>query len=417
MSIIWQDVEYLKAVKVLRIARLGKISRIARLQNKVDEIENDIRGKAIEKDDEGHIYQYNSATLFSLGWTYNLGGTVIAMPEIWVQTLVFLIIQTLLASITCPDYCDSSSNAFDPIEGECDYCITTIEPDYSLMFLGLAAFLLGIFAQMLFDRWWQTRLLIEKLFAEIRDTCVITVSIITGKDNHSRNVRHDLVRWAILGAYLVEKEIDGKDNFREAVQMKYLKEREWDEIEKCENKNTYHLPYQWGFDTVLRLNESPLCTNKSLVHDLALSFNQQRKMCTDILMYLNTPMPYIYIHLMTLICKVDLLFTSIACGTLVGQAIHNKQPLTVAISYLIVLLANMLIEGLLRLHVVLSDPFGDDNCDFPWSTYMKDVIRQCKIFKEQHDKMPYNDDKKMQPYKGEDETSSNKNPLIFTIDN
>jgi hypothetical protein len=46
------------------------------------------------------------------------------------------------------------------------------------MFLGLAAFLLGIFAELLFGRWWQMRLLIQGLFSEIRDTCAMSQSFI-----------------------------------------------------------------------------------------------------------------------------------------------------------------------------------------------------------------------------------------------
>ena len=62
-------------VRTFRVARLSKISRIARLSLKVDEIENSERGESIEKDEDGHIYAYNSATLFSLGWLYNIRGT------------------------------------------------------------------------------------------------------------------------------------------------------------------------------------------------------------------------------------------------------------------------------------------------------------------------------------------------------
>jgi len=378
-------------VRTFRVARLSKISRIARLSLKVDEIENSERGESIEKDEDGHIYAYNSATLFSLGWLYNIQGTVIVMPEIWVQTLIFVILTTMIAAYACDMECDPLANNYDDGAANCEGCINSIEADYILMFLELAAFLLGIFAQLLFDRWWETRTLIQMLFAEIKDSCMMAYSFIRGNDKKSERVRRDLIRWSKLGAFLLEKQIDGKTNFREAIEKRYLKESEWDQMEDRERGN-FILPQQWAFDTVCRMVDDNLVVEYGgCLDNLIMSFLKQRNLCSDILMILETPMPYIFTHLMTIICKVNLLFTSIACGVLVGQSLKNEQWTTVACGYMIVILGNMLIEGLLRLHVVLSDPFGDDACDFPWQSFMDELDDECEIMKSQFSNMPYGD--------------------------
>lgn len=41
------------------------------------------------------------------------------------------------------------------------------------------------------------------------------------------------------------------------------------------------------------------------------------------------------------------------------------QVIDIIWGYLIILLSNTVLEGLLRIHVVLFDPFGEDACDFP----------------------------------------------------
>jgi len=382
------NTESLSFIRVLRVCRLSKISRISRLIVSIDEEKNDERGLPIEKDDDGHIFAYNSATLFSLGWIYNLKGTVTAMPEIWVQALMLVITTTFLAALTCPIECDPYKNTYLST-CETKSCVNAIDPAYALMFLGLAAFLLGIFAQLLFDRWWNIRVLIEQLMHEVKNTTMMTMSFVRGNDKKSQQLRVDIVRWAKCGAYLLEKKIDGKKNYRSGVLKGYLTEEEWDKIEG--EDNNYMMPQQWAFDALCQARLDNLVTEFGSTFDgLLCSFPAQRNNCSDILMLMDTPMPYIFIHLMTVICKVNLLFTAIACGTVVGQAVKTDQYLQILIGYIIVILGNMLIEGLLRLHVVLSDPFGDDACDFPWTMMMDDMDQQVAMMIDQQGKMRLN---------------------------
>jgi hypothetical protein len=368
------DMGELSVVRMLRVSRLSKISRIARLTLRVDDaVGNNERGEHIETDEDGHIYEFNSATLFSLGWMYNLAGTVIVMPEIWTQCLLCIILTTLLAVYTCPPECDPLLNTFDGdysaenCVGTDELCFTSLDPNYGLMFLGLAAFLLGIFAQLLFDRWWNMRCLIEELFSEIKDMAMMTSHFLTGTDAESNRYRSDVIRWGKLAAYLLEKGIDGKDNYRGAINSGLMLEEEWDALEQV-TINRYIVPQQWAFSKLCEAKRKGIMSDDfgGTIDSLLTSFLRQRTTCENLLMVLQTPIPYVFLHLMTIICKVNLLFTSLACGTVVGQARFLEQWITIIIGYLTVILGNMLIEGLLRLHVVLSDPFGDDPCDFPW---------------------------------------------------
>lgn len=382
----------LQLLRILRVARLSKISRIARLSVSVNAtVGNDARGKSVEKDEDGHIFAFNSAQLFSLGYLYNYGGTVVAMPEIWVQCLIFVIITTALATVTCDVKCDPTLNTF---EANCDSsrCVNSLDPSYGLMFLGLAAFLLGIFAQLLFDRWWDMRVLIQNLFSEIKDASILTTSFVRGNDAFSIRVRKDVIRWAKLAAYLVEKRIDGKENYRDAVQKGWLTEAEWDRIEGIESNHL--LPQQWAFDLLCRAKLKSLAEGTHDTFDILLEcFLRQRAHVDDLLMIMNTPLPYVFLHLMTVICKVNLLFMSVACGTVVGQAVNQSQYLMIAIGYIIVILGNMLIEGLLRLHVVLSDPFGDDPCDFPWDMMLNEMDSEVQLIQRQFSFLTKDDDK------------------------
>merc|ERR1740130_494752 len=97
---------------------------------------------------------------------------------------------------------------------------------------------------------------------------------------------------------------------------------------------------------------------------------------------------------MTLVCKINLVFIALVCGTSMGQAIEVDQYFNGAILYpIVLLLANMLIEGLLRLHVTMSDPFGDDECDFPWEMMMAKMDEDVQNLENQFNNMPFDFEK------------------------
>ena len=47
------------------------------------------------------------------------------------------------------------------------------------------------------------------------------------------------------------------------------------------------------------------------IDDFSFAFNRLRTASAEVLMYLDTPMPYIFAHLMTIICKTNLFLTSV----------------------------------------------------------------------------------------------------------
>lgn len=367
------ETESLSVIRVLRVTRLSKITRVARIfrfASKVDEMhEGGVHmKKALEVDENGRIFDYNPENLMSIGWMFHLTGTVVAMPEIWVWTLILLIISTLFAAITCPLECDPRQGMFDPDSADCSGCTNSIDPSYGLMFLGLAAFLLSIFSSQLFDRWWTMRLRVQDLFAEIKNTAMMVHAFLRDvQDEEQLALRDDVIRWSVLGAYLLQKKIEHNHNYRDAVLKGYLTESEWDRIERIDC--SYVFPHKWMLDSLSEAAHNGLNQNSvlcNLMEYLLMSVPRQRVISDEILTILDTPIPYVFLHLITIICKINLIFTAVSCGTYVGHAIMLDQWLQVVLGYCIVVFASMLIDGLLRLQIILSDPFGDDSCDFPW---------------------------------------------------
>ena len=66
----------------------------------------------------------------------------------------------------------------------------------------------------------------------------------------------------------------------------------------------------------------------------------------------------------------------------------NNDPLAIFLGFFIILINNMVMEGLLRIHVVLYDPFGEDCCDFPIEKYLEETWTQCHTLLHHRAKLP-----------------------------
>ena len=159
----------------------------------------------------------------------------------------------MVAAFTCPRECmEDYQQLYDPDSPLCEgACITVVDTEFSLMFMGLAAFLLGMFAQMLFDRWWHLRMQIFAIMEEIKSITQFCCAFIRGTDARSVELKNNISRWCVLSLYLTEKQIDGKNNFRDAVERGLLTEEEWDALDDIPS-NKYLPPLCWGLDFVVQ---------------------------------------------------------------------------------------------------------------------------------------------------------------------
>jgi len=102
-----------------------------------------------------------------------------------------------------------------------------------------------------------------------------------------------------------------------------------------------------------------------------------RRGLQDIEMMLTSPLPFPYVHLVTLLVHFSAVFGCIRTGVLLGTAGAEVAPLRVGFELLLLLSLNALYSGLLCLSVVLTNPFLDQCVDFPAANF------QCRLWKSQ----------------------------------
>mmetsp|Transcript_43640 Transcript_43640/g.115134 ORF Transcript_43640/g.115134 Transcript_43640/m.115134 type:complete len:550 (-) Transcript_43640:99-1748(-) len=88
---------------------------------------------------------------------------------------------------------------------------------------------------------------------------------------------------------------------------------------------------------------------------------------------LNLPVPFPYFHLLQLLIFFSLLVTGLCCCIYAAQA--GAQTYCVAVLPFVVIAFVLL--AVRRLAGELSDPFGDDNVDFPQSDFMRHIYDHC----------------------------------------
>ncbi len=103
-----------------------------------------------------------------------------------------------------------------------------------------------------------------------------------------------------------------------------------------------------------------------LVGSLLVDF---RANAANVLLFVNTQLPYLAVQLFAVIVYAYLLQLLAVSGGVIGSGLETGDYSSVYMGYFTVLLSSYIYFGLLSLYSILANPFGDDACDFPTDAY------------------------------------------------
>jgi len=282
-----------------------------------------------------------------------------------------VVLSTVWALFVCEIECDQSD--------ACGNCVRPISYDTSNVLSTMVAFMLGFFINLTFQRWWRMREILNRFIEELSTGAHLVSMFVKGSTESSAKYRYCLVRYLNLSACLFTKELAHTSDFRDLVENGRLMHAEWDLLE---GKRTLHVHVHMWISHLLKhlAAEGALLYSEVACVLISESMSRQRAAVSELKMYRKAQIPYAYTHLMTCIVKINLLLVCGVAGSAISAGMFNKDWLAVVMSYFVVLINNLVLEGLLRIHVVLYDPFGEDVCDFPLSRYMENAwIQTCQV--------------------------------------
>lgn len=97
-------------------------------------------------------------------------------------------------------------------------------------------------------------------------------------------------------------------------------------------------------------------------------------------MYINTPLPLPYVHLLIMLTKLLFTMLVVESGLKMYKAIKGEEWLSLVIEVFVQLVVPISYQGLIDLAEKISNPLSGDEVDFPGGMYRKTLTDTCNEF-------------------------------------
>lgn len=259
------------------------------------------------------------------------------------------------------------------------FCFPVLSDTQGLIFASLVAFLLGMFVTTTFTRWWSCR---EKLGVIMNSTSLMAMAVnnYLPTDHHSQEIGKKLLRWMHLAHCLVYKQANEDYTFADLVEAEVATDEEVERLRSIIGVNLPGVVYGWCMHAVKTLIMDHKLSPVTIVNSSVAYIQNSFTAAQELIAFINTQIPYAYLHLLTLTTKVHLAFIVFYGGGIISGGLEAEEWTRVLFGYVIIITNNFIYEGLLHIHAMLSNPLGDDDGDFPTHLYVSNTISLCSAF-------------------------------------
>eukprot|EP00276_Gloeochaete_wittrockiana_P003140 CAMPEP_0184662198 /NCGR_PEP_ID=MMETSP0308-20130426/42033_1 /TAXON_ID=38269 /ORGANISM="Gloeochaete witrockiana, Strain SAG 46.84" /LENGTH=901 /DNA_ID=CAMNT_0027104031 /DNA_START=163 /DNA_END=2867 /DNA_ORIENTATION=- len=323
-----------------------------------------------------NILRYDTGKLQTWGYLLIFSGTAISKNSI-LGTCGLAVVSTFLGYFRCRD---------DILPGWNSLCVPAVG-DEALMLTSLVAFLLGMFGSLTFSRWWATREKLQQVIGRTNNLAVMIATYVVGDDHLTNTAREEMCRYMNLAHALVYKQASMDEDLGELIGRRLLTKDEARKIENLPSK--YLIIYTWLADLLKEVALNGRLVYPEYVLPLMHGdISVMRGGASDIFMYLNCQIPYSYVHMLTLVSKIHVLFVVLYVGGLIGRGFIERSVMTIVFGYCFLFATRIIYEGLLQIHHSLVNPFGDDPDDFPRLSYQEGLRQTCEAILSQVNQTP-----------------------------
>merc|ERR1719331_1631660 len=131
---------------------------------------------------------------------------------------------------------------------------------------------------------------------------------------------------------------------------------------------------------ILRITDTAMSrekVNPPRIAAIATQCQAARNGIQTIHTYLETQLPFAYVHLIAMLVNLNNIVVCVICGVKLGEFHRTSNTFGILSMALQVLVVPTIYQGLLSISVVIYDPFGPDVLDFPVVAYAKYVADNC----------------------------------------
>jgi len=277
------------------------------------------------------------------------------------RTLVMCGIATFIFFFKCPDTAKTLGWQF---------CFPALSSSDGLIFASLVSFLLGLFQTTTFSRWWSTREKLSSVMNNISYVTILVQSSVVG-DPNIMILKNKAVRWLNLTHALIYKQANREHHNLHDLGEDLITKEEAEVLYNSPNMSATSL--SWVIIAWRELAVKNAINPASLVPHALTYMATILTSSQDVFTFLETQMPYSYLHLLTLITKIHLAFIVFYGGGIIGAGVAAESWGRIIFGYAIIITNNVIYEGLLSIHDMLVNPLGTDAGDFPTKLYTRNI--------------------------------------------
>jgi predicted membrane chloride channel (bestrophin family) len=219
-----------------------------------------------------------------------------------------------------------------------------------------------------------------ELTKNMNEFCLYAASIFS-REIADKNMVRKLARLLIASAFLFffeRTEADSNGNISEAewgqiARLGLLTKREIKSL-KVHNKRLGAHASMPSF-MLLHWSMKLYRAKSSRLNELEKTYWNIRRCQDDVVELMELPMPFQYFHIMNLMLALNL--------TLWSYSLALESSYFASVIFMFV---QLVFQGIRELSVALSDPYGDDEADFPINEWMTQLyVRICAVTEDQYD--------------------------------
>jgi len=248
-------------------------------------------------------------------------------------------------------------------------------------------FLLAYYVALSLNRWWALRVsALGKVLDALANVCMLVSCELS--DRKWMDLRNQVAKYGIASIELLVQAARGTENFEELVQNDLLS---FAEVEAVRRKTyEYQRPMMmWAW--IVRICVGALDHNKSppaVAQQVITHCVNAREGIATINSYLDTQLPFAYVHLITFLVNIQNFVFALLSGVTVAQNFATKNVTGIIQQTISCTLVVLIYQSLLQITYHILTPFGDDVLDFPIKAYTNYIATMIDAFFEAQQPCP-----------------------------
>jgi len=231
-------------------------------------------------------------------------------------------------------------------------------------------FVLALFISISLSRWWALRVTaLGKVFDSLANTCMIVASEL--HDPRWWEVRTSVMKYGMASVELLVQAA------RESDEVETLSEQDMDLLTETEVEFMQDLDLLWQRPMVIWAWIMHVCCD-AMDHGRVPTQSRQAliRQCLNardgmaaINMFLDTQLPFAYVHLIVLLVNIQNIIMAVKAGLTFAIAASEGNTFVMVQQVMSTAIVVFLYQAILSIAYMVTDPFGDDVLDFPIRAY------------------------------------------------